>query len=122
MRKIALAALFAAGSSTAAFAETKITWWHAMGGQLGETVNKIAEDFNASQTEYKITPVFKGTYEETLTAGIAAFRAGQQPNILQVFDAGAATVIGAKGATVPVQDLLADNGVAFNINDYIAGV
>lgn len=122
IRKIALAALFAAGSSTAAFAETKITWWHAMGGQLGETVNKIAEDFNASQTEYKITPVFKGTYEETLTAGIAAFRAGQQPNILQVFDAGAATVIGAKGATVPVQDLLADNGVAFNINDYIAGV
>ena len=73
-----------------------------MGGQLGETVNKIAEDFNASQSDYKITPVYKGSYEETLTAGIAAFRAGEQPNIIQVFDAGAATVIGAKGAIVPV--------------------
>ena len=105
-----------------AFAETEITWWHAMGGALGDTVNQIAADFNASQDEYKITPVFKGTYEETLTSGIAAFRAGEQPNVLQVFDAGAATVIGAKGATIPVQDLLADNGVAFDINDYIAGV
>ncbi len=108
--------------ANSAFAETEITWWHAMGGALGETVNAIAEDFNASQDEYKITPVFKGTYEEALTAGIAAFRAGEQPNILQVFDAGAATVIGAKGATVPVQDLLTDNGVAFDINDYISGV
>lgn len=105
-----------------AFAETEISWWHAMGGQLGETVNQIAADFNASQDDYKITPIYKGSYEETLTAGIAAFRAGEQPNIMQVFDAGAATVIGAKGATVPVADLLADNGVNFDINDYIAGV
>nr|WP_170541924.1 extracellular solute-binding protein [Ruegeria arenilitoris] len=103
-------------------AEVEITWWHAMGGALGDTVNQIAEDFNASQDDFKITPVFKGTYEETLTAGIAAFRAGEQPNVLQVFDAGAATVIGAKGATVPVQDLLEQNGVAFDIEDYISGV
>ncbi|MCT8162154.1 extracellular solute-binding protein [Pseudoruegeria sp. SHC-113] len=117
----AAAAAFAlvANASTA---ETEITFWHAMGGALGETVNKIAEDFNASQDAYKITPVFKGTYEEALTAGIAAFRAGEQPNILQVFDAGAATVIGAKGATIPVQDLLVENGVAFDIEDYISGV
>ncbi len=105
-----------------AFAETEISWWHAMGGKLGDTVNQIAADFNASQDDYTITPVFKGTYEETLTAGIAAFRAGEQPNILQVFDAGAATVIGAQGATVPVQDLLTENGVDFDINDYISGV
>ena len=108
--------------SGAASAETEITLWHAMGGALGETVNQIATDFNASQDEVKLTPVFKGTYEETLTAGIAAFRAGEQPNIMQVFDAGAATVIGATGATIPVQDLLADNGVEFNIEDYISGV
>lgn len=120
----AAAAAFALVTSFSlpANAQTEITWWHAMGGQLGETVNQIATDFNASQSDYKITPVFKGTYEETLTAGIAAFRAGEQPNIMQVFDAGAATVIGAKGAVVPVQDLLADNGIDFDINDYIAGV
>ena len=71
--------------SSSAFAETQITWWHGMGGALGDSVNEIANDFNASQSEFKITPVFKGTYEETLTAGIAAFRAGEQPHVMQVF-------------------------------------
>ncbi len=123
MKNIAIST--AAGLSmlaNAAFAETEITWWHAMGGALGDTVNEVAEGFNASQDEYVITPVFKGTYEETLTAGIAAFRAGEQPNVMQVFDAGAATVIAAQGATVPVQDLLETNGVDFDIEDYISGV
>ena len=106
----------------AAQAQTEIEFWHAMGGQLGESVNRIAENFNASQGDYVITPIFKGSYEETLTATIAAFRAGEQPNIVQVFDAGAATVIGATGATIPVETLLADNGVAFDIEDYIPGV
>lgn len=120
--KMSAAAASLAITAQAAFAETEITFWHAMGGQLGEAVNQLAEDFNASQDDYTITPVFKGSYEETLTAGIAAFRAGEQPNIIQVFDAGAATVIGAEGATIPVQDLLAQNGIDFDINDYIAGV
>lgn len=106
----------------AAQAQTEIEFWHAMGGQLGETVNQMAENFNASQGDYVITPVFKGSYEETLTATIAAFRAGEQPNIVQVFDAGAATVIGAVGATIPVETLLADNGIAFDIENYISGV
>lgn len=123
MTRISLASAAAlAIFANAASAQTEISWWHAMGGALGDTVNQIATDFNASQSDYVITPVFKGTYEEALTAGIAAFRAGEQPNILQVFDAGAATVIAAQGATIPVQDLLIDNGVDFNIEDYISGV
>lgn len=118
----AVTALGLALAANQAIAQTEITFWHAMGGELGETTNQIAENFNASQNDYRIVPVFKGTYEEALTAGIAAFRAGEQPNILQVFDAGAATVIGAQGATIPVQDLLQANGVDFDIEDYISGV
>ncbi len=122
MIRLSLGAAALSMMTTAAVAQTEISWWHAMGGDLGETVNEIATAFNESQSDYVITPYFKGTYEETLTAGIAAFRAGEQPNIMQVFDAGAATVIGAVGATIPVQDLLEDNGVAFDIEDYISGV
>lgn len=110
------------GTSTLSYAATDISWWHAMAGRLGEVVVDISNGFNASQQACSITPVFKGTYEETLTAGIAAFRAGEQPNILQVFDAGAATIIGAPGAVVPAQDILEGAGVAFNKDDYIEGV
>ncbi|MBO6508072.1 MAG: extracellular solute-binding protein [Roseibium sp.] len=117
---VAAAALL--GTSSASYAATDISWWHAMGGRLGEVVVDIANGYNASQDACKITPVFKGTYEETLTAGIAAFRAGEQPNVLQVFDAGAATIIGAKGAVIPAQDILENAGVAFDIEDYIDGV
>ncbi len=113
-----VASLFA----TFAQAQTEITWWHAMGGQLGDTVNEIANRFNASQSDYVITPVYKGGYEDTLTATIAAFRAGEQPNIVQVFDAGAATIIGAKGAVIPAEDLIKEAGIDFDANDYISGV
>ncbi|NRG16452.1 extracellular solute-binding protein [Rhizobiales bacterium] len=117
---VAAAAL--ASTSTSAFSATDISWWHAMGGRLGEVVNEISTNYNKAQDACQLTPVYKGGYEDTLTAGIASFRAGEQPNIIQVFDAGAATIIGAKGATVPVEDLLKEAGVDFNIEDYISGV
>ncbi len=99
-------------------AATDIQFWHAMGGRLGEVVEEIAAKYNASQEEYNLVPTYKGGYEDTMTAGIAAFRAQQQPNIIQIFDAGAATIINAKGATVPVAELMSD----FNAEDYIEGV
>lgn len=112
-------ALSAAGTASAA---TDIQWWHAMGGQLGESVNSIAEQFNASQDEFNLIPTFKGSYEDTMTATIAAFRAKQQPHVVQIFDAGAATIINAPGAALPVEDLLKEHGSGFDINDYIEGV
>ncbi len=61
-------------------ATTKITWWHSMGGKHGIVVNKMAKDYNESQSTYEVVPVFKGGYEETMTAGIAAYRAKKSPD------------------------------------------
>lgn len=125
MKKMIIKTILAAGIAAFALpasAKTELQWWHAMGGNLGETVNTIAENYNASQDNYVIIPTYKGGYEDTMTAGIAAFRAKQQPHILQVFDAGAATIINAPGATIPVADLMQEYGQGFNIEDYIEGV
>ncbi|WP_112321157.1 extracellular solute-binding protein [Oceanibium sediminis] len=103
-------------------AQTDIEFWHAMGGRLGEVTEEIAARYNASQSEYNLIPTYKGGYEDTMTAGIAAFRAGQQPNLIQIFDAGAATIINAPGATIPVADLMAEHAGGFNSEDYIEGV
>ncbi len=67
-----------------ASAAVEILFWHTMGGDLGEQTEKIANDFNATQSEFKVVPVYKGNYTETMTAAIAAFRAEQQPHIVQV--------------------------------------
>ncbi len=112
----------AVGFATTAGAVTEIQWWHAMGGTNGERVNKIAEDFNATQSDYKVVPVYKGNYTETMTAAIAAFRAKEQPTIVQVFEVGTATMMAAKGAVYPVEDLMADTGTPFDKAGYLPAV
>lgn len=124
-RSTLFAAAMAAGMGFTGIAQaepTEITMWHAMGGRLGEVVDEMTAEFNASQSDVKLTSIYKGGYEDTMTAGIAAFRAGEQPHIIQVFDAGAATIINAPGAVYPVADLLKDHGVGFDIENYISGV
>ena len=125
MKKTIIRTILAAGIAAIAIpasAKTELQWWHAMGGRLGEVVDEIATNYNASQSEYEIIPTYKGGYEDTMTAGIAAFRAKQQPHIIQIFDAGAATIINAPGATIPVADLMQEYGKGFDIEDYIEGV
>ncbi|MCF4173096.1 sn-glycerol-3-phosphate ABC transporter substrate-binding protein UgpB [Vibrio sp. McD22-P3] len=108
--------------SVQAHAKTEVEWWHAMGGALGQKVNEIAADFNASQSEYEIKPVYKGSYAETMTSAIAAFRAKEQPAIVQVFEVGTATMMGAKQAIYPVYELMADTKEPFNADNYLAAV
>ena len=111
-------AFFAAPAS----AQTEIQWWHAMGGELGQKVDAIAAGFNASQKEYKIVPIYKGNYTETMTGAIAAFRAKQHPHIVQVFEVGTATMMAAKGAIYPVYQLMKDQNLAFDPKDYLSAV
>jgi len=120
-RILAAAAIFLM-STTASWAATEIQWWHAMGGVNGERVNKIANDFNKTQSDFKVVPVYKGNYTETMTAAIAAFRARKQPHIVQVFEVGTATMMAARGAVYPVEDLMKDNGIASAKSVYLPAV
>ena len=110
------------GLAGPASAATEIQWWHAMGGALGEWVNDLAKGYNDSQKDYKVVPTFKGSYPETLTAGIAAFRAGNAPDILQVFEVGTATMMASKGAIVPVGKVMKDSGLPFDPTSYVSAV
>ncbi|RZL57312.1 MAG: sn-glycerol-3-phosphate ABC transporter substrate-binding protein UgpB [Variovorax sp.] len=122
-KQLALAsALAAAALSNTAQAQTEIQWWHSMTAVNGEWVNDLAKQFNESQKDYKIVPTFKGTYDESMTASIAAFRAGNAPHILQVFEVGTATMQASKGAIVPVAQVMKDAGEKFDPGAYISAV
>jgi len=126
-QKIVLSTLTAAAIGTMSFSAfaastTEVQWWHAMGGANGDRVNKIASDFNATQSEYKIVPVYKGNYTETMTAAIAAFRAKKQPAIVQVFEVGTATMMAAKGAVYPVEQVMKDAGEPFDKSVFLPAV
>ena len=107
---------------TLAMAQTEIQFWHAFTGRLGELVAEQVETFNSSQSDYKVVASHKGNYSETLNAGIAAFRAGEQPNILMVFEVGTATMMSAKGAIKPVYQVMSEAGASFDQNAYIGSV
>jgi sn-glycerol 3-phosphate transport system substrate-binding protein len=109
-------------STAPAFAVTEISWWHAMTGANNEVVETLSKEFNESQSEFKVVPVFKGTYPETLNAGIAAFRANQPPHIMQVFDVGTGVMMGAEGAVKPVAEILSMGGRAFDPKEYLPGI
>lgn len=109
-------------TSTSAFAQTEIQWWHAMTGANNDVVNRLAEEFNNSQKDYKVVVSYKGQYADTLNAGIAAFRAGNAPHILQVFEVGTATMMGAKGAVKPVHEMMKEAGEKFDPNSYLPAI
>lgn len=119
VRSLALGGALLIGVSQAASAATEIQFWHAMEAALGERLNDIAADFNKSQSDYKIVPVFKGTYDQTLAAGIAAYRSGNAPAILQVYEVGTATMMAAKKAVVPVTEVFKQAGVPLDQKAFV---
>jgi len=122
MKKISFIAIALLAASVTISAQTSVEFWHAMTGKNGTMVQTLADKFNASQSLYKVVPVFKGSYSDTMNAGIAAFRAGQAPAILQVYEVGTATMMAAKGAVKPVYQLMAENKEKFDPNIYIPAV
>jgi sn-glycerol 3-phosphate transport system substrate-binding protein len=120
LKPLFLAALAAVALPAAA--QTEIQWWHSMTGALGERVTEFANGFNASQKDYKIVPVYKGSYPESMTAAIAAYRAGTAPHIVQVFEVGTATMMSAKGAIKPVYQLMNESGVKWDPKAYVGAV
>jgi len=118
----AIAAAVAIAAAPTANAQTEIQWWHAMSGPLGQWVNDLAKQFNESQKEYRVVPTYKGTYDESMTAAIAAFRAGNAPHILQVFEVGTATMMASKGAIRPVAEVMREGGAKFDPSVYISAV
>ncbi len=118
-----LTAAFAIGATALpaqAQQRTEIQMWMGLTGQGGELLTKYANEFNASQNEFRVTATFKGQYPEQRAAAVAAYRAGNPPHIMQMFDAGSGDMTAAKGAVVPVSEVFKKANLQFNPADFIA--
>ncbi len=122
IRHLLLATASATLIATPLVAQTEIEFWHAFTGRLGELVAAQVEDFNGSQSDYTVVASHKGNYSEALNAGIAAFRAGEQPDILMVFEVGTATMMAAQGAIKPVYEVMSGAGAEFDPDAFIGSV
>ncbi len=112
----------AAIAAPAARAATEIQVWHAMDGALGDQLKTIVERFNAAQKDYVVVPVFKGSYDETLAAGMAAALAGKAPHVLQVYDVGTANMMFAGRVAKPLHQLMRETGERFDQKSFVPAV
>jgi sn-glycerol 3-phosphate transport system substrate-binding protein len=101
-------------------APIEIQFWMGLTGLGGELLQKYGEDFNKTQSEYKVAVSFKGQYPEQRAAAVAAFRAGNPPHIMQMFDAGSGDMMSARNVIVPVSEVFKRAGLQFDPADFIA--
>ena len=125
LRRTLCASLVAAATALSAGAQAQqrpieINMWMGLTGQGGELLTRFGEDFNKTQNEYRVVVSFKGQYPEQRAAAIAAYRAGNPPHIMQMFDAGSGDMMSAKSAIVPVSEVFRRAGLQFNPADFIA--
>lgn len=109
--------------SGVAHAQKEIQFWHAMAGVIGTAMQVQIDEFNASQKEYKVVGVYKGGFNDTLTAAISAYRAKRnlQPHLVMVYEVGTGLMM-ASNAIYPAYQLMADNGVPLDNSAYLQSV
>lgn len=120
-RRSLMSVLLGLTLSSHAMAATEIPFWHSMEGELGKEVDSLAQRFNQTHPDYKIVPTYKGNYEQSLAAGIAAVRSGKAPAVLQVYEVGTATMM-ASQAIVPVHQVFKDAGIPFDEKQFVPTV
>ena len=122
-RTLVAAALGLAGLAAlpAAAEPVQVQWWRAMGGTLGERVDELVKNFNASQNKYVVVATNKGNYDEVINAAIAAYRAKRAPQLVQIYERGFMTML-LSDATLPVQDFLTQRGYKVDWNDFVRPV
>ena len=122
MKTTVTAVALATLTALSAQAQTEVQFWHSQIAVNADVINDLAKNFNATQKNYKIVPTYKGSYAESLTAAVAAHRAGNAPHILQVFEVGTATMMASKGVSVPVGKVMKDAGEKFDPKTYVSAV
>ena len=121
MLRILLLALGAALAAPAG-AATDIELWHAMRGPAGEELDALVRRFNASQREVRLKAVYQGGYDQTYSRALAAHFERKGPHLVQVVEAGNASLMAWRGAVKPAWEVLAENGVKLNTADFIPAV
>jgi sn-glycerol 3-phosphate transport system substrate-binding protein len=82
----------------------QIQFWHAMSGSRTEIVDGLVAGFNEANPGVEIVAEFKGSYAETMAAAMAAYRAGEPPHIIQVYEVGTRTMLDS-GVIVSAMEL-----------------
>ena len=117
---LAATALSLSLTAGAADARTEINMWIGLTGPAQELLIQFGQEFNEMQDRFQVNVSFQGQYPEQRAAAIAAFRAGNPPHIMQMFDAGTGDMFAAREAVVPVSEVYELAGLEFDSSIFLA--
>jgi sn-glycerol 3-phosphate transport system substrate-binding protein len=101
------AMLTVAGGWGAAQAEpVEISFYYpvAIGGPVTKIVDDLITRFEGQHPDIKVKPIYSGTYPETLSKSLTAFKSGQAPEVAVILSTDMFTLID-EDAIVPYEDL-----------------
>jgi len=93
------------GQKRATGDQVKVEFWHALGGPLGDALNKLITEFNLENPNIYIDAISMGNYTALSQKIMASIQAGTQPDIAQVYESWTAG--------------LAEGGVLVNLDELI---
>ncbi|NQE47333.1 extracellular solute-binding protein [Herbaspirillum rubrisubalbicans] len=96
-------------------------FWSSHAGATAAAVRQLCAGFNAAQHQHHVRCVIPGTYEQTMQKTIAAYRAGQQPALVEIYDVGTLDMM-LSGAIVPVHQLMAEHDLVVDWQDYLPAI
>lgn len=115
-----IAAALVAGDAAAAD-RIKFDFWYGLTGPLGDVVQKQCDLFNQSQDKYEAVCTGQGGYDKAEQNTIAAYRAKQQPTVVQIYDAGTVNFM-LSGAVVPAPEFASAHGLDVDWKAYFPAI
>jgi sn-glycerol 3-phosphate transport system substrate-binding protein len=107
-------------SATTPSGETvKINFWHAMNAANQETLKRLTDRFNASQSEVQVELQYQGTYEDNLAKLLASRASGDVPALIQLHDVTTQLMVDS-GMITPVQDFIDQEN--YDLSDFVQRV
>lgn len=100
-----LAAALSMGEAQAAPVEISFYYPVAIGGPVTKIVDGLIAKFETSHPDIKVKAIYSGTYSETTSKSLAAFKAGQPPEVAVMLSADLFTLID-EGAIAPIDGFL----------------
>ena len=94
--------------SAAAFAQkTEVSFYFpiAVGGPITKIIDGYASQFNKENPSYNVTPVYSGTYQETIVKVLTAHKAGKPPTSAILLSTDTFT-LADEGAIAPIDDFV----------------
>jgi sn-glycerol 3-phosphate transport system substrate-binding protein len=93
------------GGAHAAPVEISLYYPVAIGGPVTKIVDDLIARFEASHPDIDVKAIYSGTYSETISKSLAAFKAGQPPEVAVMLSADLYTLID-EGAIAPIDDFV----------------